>query len=147
MTKEIVEIDVAPHLELGRRGERLALEYLKIWGYRIVVMNFVTRLGRNLAGRPLTGEIDIVAYDGATLCFIEVKTRRSDGFAAPEEAVDGDKQRQLRRTARRYLKMFGIRNCQYRFDVVAIVWPTGGSPAISLKRAFFNSVRERKAPD
>ena len=68
----------AAHLELGERGERAALEYLKgRKGYEIVATNFLVPLGRGLRSQKLTGEIDIIAYDGDTLVFIEVKTRTS----------------------------------------------------------------------
>src|SRR5512138_757728 len=83
----------AAHLELGERGEAAALDYLRRnEGYEIVATNFLVPLGRGLNGQKLTGEIDIIAYDGETLAFIEVKTRRSDEFIAPERAVDLRKQ-------------------------------------------------------
>ena len=79
----------AAHLALGERGETLALDYLKYnENYEIVATNFLIPLGRGLTGQKLTGEIDIIAYDGETLVFIEVKARSSDEFAAPERAVD-----------------------------------------------------------
>ncbi|MGE3466032.1 MAG: YraN family protein [Pyrinomonadaceae bacterium] len=63
-------------IALGERGEGLAAEYLIDNGYRLVVSNFKVPVGRNRRGAQVTGEIDIVALDGETLCFIEVKTRR-----------------------------------------------------------------------
>src|ERR1051325_6074854 len=93
----------AAHLELGERGEAAAREHLnRNEGYEIVATNFLVPLGRGLGGQKLTGEIDIVAYDGAALVFVEVKTRSSDEFAAPERAVDLRKRRQIARSARRY---------------------------------------------
>jgi len=65
--------EIAPHLKLGQEGERLAERFLKKQGYRMVVTNLKVGLGRGITGRPLSGEIDIVAYDQATLCFIEVR--------------------------------------------------------------------------
>ncbi|HQP12145.1 MAG TPA: YraN family protein [Candidatus Omnitrophota bacterium] len=81
-------------ITLGRRGEALAAEYLKKAGYRIVACNF----------RNALGEIDIVARDGAILCFVEVKTRSSDDFGGPAEAVSLFKQRKLIQLARAFLK-------------------------------------------
>ena len=80
--------EMAPHLALGRRGESLAAAHLERAGYRLVASNFELPVGRNLRGALVHAEIDIVAYDGATLCFVEVKTRASDWFAAPEANVD-----------------------------------------------------------
>jgi putative endonuclease len=129
---------VAAHLELGRFGEQIAADFLRNQGYRIVAMNFITRLGRNhQTNRPLSGEIDIIAYEGALLCFIEVKTRRSAEFALPEEAVDNDKQQQLRRTAARYQRLYGVAGAPVRFDVVAVILPARGRATIRLTRGFF----------
>src|SRR5271167_661654 len=82
-------------LPLGRRGERAAEKYLRRSGYRIVARNF----------RAARAEIDLVAMDGDVLVFVEVKTRRSRGAGAPEEAVDERKQKQIRRAA----EMFATR--------------------------------------
>jgi uncharacterized protein (TIGR00252 family) len=76
-------------LPLGRRGERAAEKYLKRNGYRIVARNF----------RASGAEIDLVAIDGETLVFVEVKTRRSRSAGAPEDAVDERKQSRMRRAA------------------------------------------------
>ena len=97
----------APHLALGQRGERLAAAYLERQGYRLVARNFVLPVGRNRRGAIVNAEIDIVGYDGPVLCFIEVKTRASDWYAAPEANVDLRKQRQITRAARVYRRLFG----------------------------------------
>ncbi|MEW6736249.1 MAG: YraN family protein [Acidobacteriota bacterium] len=131
------EPEVSTHLALGREGEQLARRYLRQQGYQIVLMNFTARLGRSFSGRPLTGEIDIVAYEGTQLCFIEVKTRRDDQYWLPEEAVNRTKQRQIARVARRYRQLFGLLTEPYRFDVVAIVWPHQAVPQIRLQRDYF----------
>jgi len=68
------------NLDLGGEGERLAANFLQQNGYRIVLTNFTVPVGRNTKGVQVTGEIDIVALDAETLCFIEVKTRRSADF-------------------------------------------------------------------
>ena len=135
----------AAHLELGRRGEELALDFLKKQGYRIVSMNSLIRLGRSLMGHPLTGEIDIIAYEGPLLCFIEVKTRRSDDFAPPEQAVDRRKQRRLSRAARRYRQLLCLTGESYRFDVVAVILREEEKPEIRLERGFFSEWRSKEA--
>lgn len=76
-------------LPLGRRGERAAEKYLRRHGYRIVTRNF----------RAAGAEIDLIAMDGDTLVFVEVKTRRNRAAGAPEEAVDARKQSRMRRAA------------------------------------------------
>src|SRR2546423_15372180 len=88
---------LAPHLDLGRRGERLAAEHLRAQGYKLVASNFRVGVGRNRRGALVRAEIDLVAYDGPVVCFVEVKTRASERFAAPEANVDLRKQRQVTR--------------------------------------------------
>ena len=83
---------VAPHIDLGRRGERLAADYLRALGFEPVASNFKLNVGRNRRGAVVQNEIDLVAYEGPLLCFVEIKTRRSDWFAAPEANVDLRKQ-------------------------------------------------------
>lgn len=113
-------------IALGRLGEELASEYLDAKGYTLVAANFTVPVGRNLRGALVQAEIDVVAYDGATLCFIEVKTRTSDWFASPEANVDLRKQRQVARAARAYRRLFGLQDAKYRFDVVTVtVSPKG----------------------
>src|SRR5713101_2921830 len=114
---------LAPHFELGRRGEALAIEHLERAGYRIVAANFRLPIGRNTRDVIVNAEIDIVAYDGPTLCFIEVKTRASDQFAPPQVNVDLRKRRQIARAARGYRRMLGLVNAAYRYDVVTVVLP------------------------
>jgi len=111
------------HLELGRRGEELAAAYLQQAGYRIVAANFSVPVGRNRIGAVINVEIDLVAYEGETLCFIEVKSRASDWFAPPEANVDRRKQRQIARAARAYRRMFDLANAPYRYDVITVVLP------------------------
>jgi len=113
----------ASHLELGKRGEELAAAYLLQAGYRIVAANFSIPVGRNRVGALINVEIDLVAYEGETLCFIEVKSRASDWFAPPEANVDRRKQRQIARAARAYRRMFDLVNAPYRYDVITLVLP------------------------
>ena len=129
------------HLALGERGERMAVEYLERHGYRIVATNFVAPLGYSRNGRPITGEIDIVAYDESTqpftLAFIEVKTRTSAEIATPEAAVDLRKQRQIVRTALIYRRLMGVVDEPYRYDVVSIVIARHAEVAVTLRRGHF----------
>jgi putative endonuclease len=111
-------------LELGRRGEQLAAAYLIKLGYRIVAANFSVPVGRNRIGAVINVEIDLVAYEGETLCFVEVKSRASDWFASPEANVDRRKQRQVARAARAYRRMFDLGGASYRYDVVTVVLPS-----------------------
>lgn len=135
---------VAAHLALGQRGERLAREYLKRQGYRIVATNLKIRLGRGLSGQPLSGEIDIVAYEGAVLCFVEVKTRTSTDYAPPEAAVNLAKQRQIARTARRYRQLLAVLEEPYRYDVVSVVLAEANRPVLDLHRGYFTDEKLRK---
>jgi putative endonuclease len=101
------------HLATGNRGEELALFHLRSLGYIIVA--------RQWRAAQLRGEIDLIAWDGDCLCFIEVKTRgrRSDRFTA-EGAVDRDKKRMLRRVARAYMRQLPAEPEAKRFDVVSL---------------------------
>jgi len=100
---------------LGYLGERAAEKFLKRCGYKIVARGL----------RLPTGELDLVAVDGRTVVFVEVKTRSSAHFGQPAEAVDDYKQMRLTRAALGYLKRHGLLECRSRFDVVAVDWPAG----------------------
>jgi len=97
-------------LSLGRRGEDLCEEFLKRKGYRIAERNYRCRMG----------EIDIVAMDGDTVCFVEVKTRRTPKFGLPQEAVTFRKREKLMRLALLYMKKKKLEGKSMRFDVVAV---------------------------
>ena len=101
----------------GNFGEKLACEYLKNRGYKILDQNYRTR----------GGEIDIVAKDEETLVFVEVKTRTSRAFGFPEEAIDERKQRKLALTAEHYLAFHRLYNQNYRIDSIGIELDGGGS--------------------
>jgi len=98
---------------LGRRGEAAAARYLRRQGYTIVARG----------DRSPWGELDLVAVDGRTVVFVEVKTRRSHDRGHPAEAVDRDKQRRVTRAALAYLKRHQLLETACRFDVVAVTWP------------------------
>ncbi len=142
-----LEKDIRPAVtskrEMGDRGERLAAEFLEKNGYRIVMANFEAPIGRNSREVQVIGEIDIVALDGETLCFVEVKTRRDLEFAGPLAAVDLRKQRTVTRTARAYRRIFSIQEIPHRFDVVTVVGD-GDDSKIELHRAFWTESKFRK---
>ena len=134
---------------LGKLGEDFAAAYLDQLGYRLVAANFTLPVGRNRRGAVVSAEIDLVAYDGDTLCFIEVKTRASDWFAPPQVNVDLRKRRQITRAARVYRQMLGIENEPHRYDVVTVVVGDAATPQIELLRNFWTeeSLRKRKWRD
>ena len=140
--------DPSPQLELGRRGEEFAAAYLQQFGYRIVATNFALPVGRNRVGVPINVEIDLVAYQGDTLCFVEVKSRASDWFAPPQVNVDRRKQRQIARAARAYRRMFGLVGEPYRYDVITVVFGEEGdaglAPEIELLRSYWTEDQLRK---
>lgn len=129
---------------LGELGEKFAVDFLIANGYRIVVSNFKVPVGRNSRGVAVTGEIDIIALDGDTICFVEVKTRRSEEFAPIATAVDLGKQRQIARTARIYRRLFNLWEAQYRFDVVTVLAEKQATPQIELHRGYWNESVFRK---
>jgi len=96
---------------LGDRGERAAVSYLR-------------REGATILARGLRrGELDIVALDGDTIVFVEVKTRASSSAGEPADAVDNHKQARVTRAAQRFLKRHRLTGRRARFDVIAILWP------------------------
>ena len=121
---------MAEHNELGKKGEELAVAYLRKMGYMILDTNF--RAGRN--------EIDIVARDGDMLVIVEVKSRRSTFFAEPEYSVTMDKQRALIRAANVYIYRKNI-HLETRFDILAIVLNGEEARINHLKDAFYPTLR------
>jgi putative endonuclease len=113
---------------LGQRGEDAAARYLKRQGFRIVERGHDSPLG----------EIDIIAIDGRTIVFVEVKTRTGGDAGHPTEAIDATKQRRMTQAALAYLKAKRLLQNSARFDVIAVVWPAGAQePAIEhFKNAF-----------
>lgn len=104
---------------LGEQGENVAARHLRSLGYRIIARNY----------RTAGGEIDIIARDGKTLVFVEVKTRAYDD-PTPEEQVSRQKEHQITKAAKVYLARFGQSVPPARFDIVAIVWPSGQRPIV-----------------
>jgi putative endonuclease len=108
----VVPTDLRQHL--GRTGEDLALAHLERLGYALVARNHRTRYG----------ELDLVVFDGTTLVFVEVKTRRASGPGrGPWEALDERKRRQVRRIAAAFLLEVSTRphSAELRFDAIGIV--------------------------
>src|SRR6266550_2667796 len=133
------------HSELGERGEALALEHRERAGYRIVAANFSLPIGRNTRDVIINAEIDLVAYDGPTLCFVEVKTRATADFALPQANVDLRKRRQIARAARGYRRMMGLTAAPFRYDVVTVVAkPDDANPRIELLKGFWTDEQLRK---
>ena len=138
-------LDRAQHFELGARGEALAIDHLERLGYRIVAANFSLPIGRNTRDAIVIAEIDVVAYDGPILCFVEVKTRVSDDFALPQTNVDLRKRRQIARAARGYRRMMGLTAAPFRYDVVTVIAkPDDVNPRIELLKGFWTDEQLRK---
>ena len=114
--------------ELGILGENLAVAELERRGYAITARRY----------RTACGEIDIVAQDGETLVFVEVKARETAEFGTAAEAVTPWKQRRLVRMARDYLTRERVGEPPCRFDVVAIMFD-GPAPAIELYQNAFDA--------
>lgn len=97
--------------KLGEEGEEIAVAFLKGRKYAVLERNF----------RCKCGEVDIVARDGKTLVFVEVKTRRSQVFGPPQASVTPFKQRQIAKAALAWLASKKMQDAPARFDVVAII--------------------------
>jgi len=95
-------------------------------GYKILKRNYKTRLG----------EIDIIARDRETICFVEVKSRTTGRFGLPQEAVSKSKQRQIAKTALMFLKENGLLDNLARFDVVSVFSSESGMKLELIKNAF-----------
>jgi putative endonuclease len=97
---------------VGRRGEETAHRYLRARGYTVVARNWRPPQGG--------GELDLVAWQGETLVFVEVKSRLSGKWSAPERDIDAEKMHSLRRAARDYIRRAAAEEADSRFDVIAI---------------------------
>jgi putative endonuclease len=112
--------------ELGKKGEEVAVRFLKKKGYKIIQQNYVCEMG----------EMDIVAREKDTLVFVEVKTRTSMAFGPPQLAVNSTKQMQLSKVALYFLKEKRLEDIKARFDVVAILLRPKGEEIELIKDAF-----------
>lgn len=117
----------APHIELGRWGEELAVRQLEKTGHVILSRNWRCR----------EGELDLVATDRKRLVFCEVKTRSGLGFGTPAEAVTPDKADRIRRLAHQWQREFMLRWCPVRFDIIAILAQPGTPPQVRHIKAAF----------
>ncbi len=114
------------NIEKGKKGEDIAVACLRKEGYRIIERNY----------RCLYGEVDIIAMDAGDVVFIEVKSRKSDNFGSPEEAVNIIKQRKISKVALNYLQKKGLTDHNARFDIVAIRFMPQGNRVKIIKNAF-----------
>ena len=117
---------MARHNELGQQGETEAAAFLEAKGYRILERNW--RSGR--------AELDIVAMDGTTLVFVEVKTRSDDTFERPEMAVDARKRRLMARAAADFMRQRG-HEWAIRFDILSLILRGGVFYVDHFEDAFF----------
>jgi putative endonuclease len=101
---------MAEHNEMGQRGEKVAQFFLAEKGYKILHVNWRNR----------KAEIDIIAMDGNTIVFVEVKTRQSNLYGDPENAVDFKKQKRIIHAANAYVTKYRIEN-DARFDIISIL--------------------------
>jgi putative endonuclease len=113
------------HLVRGELGETLAATHLRKQGYKILVRRYRPKSRR--------GDIDIVAREKEVLVFVEVKTRSSEEFGRPVEAVGEQKRRHLRRAALDYLRRLGSPRLYFRFDVVEVVLDNDGETARDIR--------------
>ena len=118
MTKE--------RISLGKRGEEVAVSYLKRLKYKIIETNYTCKLG----------EIDIIAKDKETLAFIEVKTRASLDYVHPYQVVNKRKQHQISKAAVNYISQNNLHNVNARFDVVAVQLSVDEEKVELIKDAF-----------
>jgi putative endonuclease len=102
----------APHLALGRKGEKLAARHLRRQKYKVLYRNFHGSSG---------GEIDLVCRHGDALVFVEVKTRSSEDFGRPFDAVDSKKRGRIVKGAMTWLRMLDMPDITFRFDVVEVL--------------------------
>jgi putative endonuclease len=111
---------------LGREGERVAEQFLKQKGFKIVERNY----------RCAAGELDLVVLDKRVVVFVEVKTRTGLGFGTPLEAVAYHKQQKMIQAAQYFLSEKGLQQRDARFDVVGVSWP-GREPVVEhIENAF-----------
>ncbi len=105
---------------MGEKAERAAVDFLESRGYRIEAVNW----------RESRFELDIVAFKGGLLAIVEVKASASDYMGSPELRVDRRKQKRIIAAAEEYLSRLDYEPDEIRFDVIAVKWRKGQSPAI-----------------
>jgi putative endonuclease len=112
-------------LTFGRRSEILGIDYLRSLGYRVVTSGYRTR----------DGEVDVIAWDGEVLVFVEVKSLRSS--APPEDSVGYRKQKRVVRAAEAYIARHRLQDAACRFDILAVTAHPGSKPEFRLLRDAF----------
>ena len=118
---------MTPDHALGRRGEDIAHRFLQRSGIVVVARNYRMNSG--------AGEVDLIGWEGGTLVFVEVKSRRTDAYGAPDRAIGQQKQFSLFRAAREYARHADVPWQNVRFDVVNVVFTT--PPSITHYRDVF----------
>ena len=113
-----------PRRQLGDWGEERAAEFLQAQGYRIVERNW----------RCSLGELDLIAWEGECLAFIEVRTRRGRAYGAPEESITSVKRAKLIALSQTYMQRHPHLQCNWRIDVVAVELGRTSMPRINLIR-------------
>jgi putative endonuclease len=126
----MIQNDKAPkdmrRIRTGKLGEDLAVAHLKKAGYQIIAQNY----------RCLYGEVDIIARDDDTLVFVEVKSRKSETFGQPQEAVGLEKRKKLSRISLYYLQQKRLETYNARFDVIAVKMLPDGTQIDLIQNAF-----------
>ncbi len=118
---------MALHNELGQKGEKNAIRFLKNKGYQVLATNW----------RYRKAEVDIIAKTPEAIVFVEVRTRSYDYFGQPEETVDSRKQKLLKKAAEAYMERYDLFDYEGRFDIVAIIQAEGTRKIYHLEDAFF----------
>ena len=129
LTSKVKPSSTPQHLVTGERGEVDAFFHLRRQGYVVVARRYRSALRR--------GDIDLIAWQGDTLCFVEVKTRSSRDFASAESSVDEHKRETLRRLARIYLRSL-TSEPPTRFDVLAVYPSQKNAPEFELFQGAFD---------
>lgn len=114
---------------LGRRGEDAAHRHLQREGMTVIARNYRTATG--------SAEVDLVAWEGETLVFVEVKTRATAEYGPPDRAIGDDKRRHISKAAADYARRAGVPWERVRFDIVNVVCTT--PPAVTHYRDVFSA--------
>ncbi|MBU1853337.1 MAG: YraN family protein [Candidatus Omnitrophica bacterium] len=121
-------------ISAGKRGEDLAVSYLKRHGFEIVEKNYKTK----------HGEIDIIGNDKDCISFVEVRSKNTDKFGLPEYTINRKKQTQLTKMALSYIKRYSLEDRVCRFDVICVEDVNSHSPKIRhIRNAFELDCRYR----
>ena len=112
--------------KLGEKGEEIAVKFLKKNRFKILCRNYRCRFG----------EVDIIALHKKTLSFIEVKTRSSEVYGLPQDAILAEKQRKISKVALEFIQRYKLEDKDARFDVMAIQFSSEGYSIDFIKNAF-----------